>query len=231
MLQGFHPAPSTLPRVACAIRVWSRRTVRSAWHQLIWCHAMGMSVVAPTEGSGTTAPVVSVVICFTSLGRLLKRSRAQRPEGSLPAFTGGDVATSIRSITDRPSLSPSSSTGPPVSAPCGAPSCMQEQDRLTTFRMCTRHGVGSASPPVVFMSASGEFLTPEPTTVPVGQACQHLWLGIDHDVYQRFTCVSHTMLRPSSALLDASSCLLPSRVDDRPDGRGYVVPGALDSAW
>jgi hypothetical protein len=60
------------------------------------------------------------------------------------------------------------------------------------------HGVGSASPPVVLLSASGEFRTPEPTTFPFGQASQHLWLVIDHDVYQRFTSVSHTMLRSSS---------------------------------
>ncbi len=30
--------------------------------------------------------------------------------------------------------------------------------------MCTMHGLGSASPPVAFLSASGELETPEPTT-------------------------------------------------------------------
>ena len=60
------------------------------------------------------------------------------------------------------------------------------------------HGLGSASPPVVLLSASGELLPPEPTTFPFGQAFQHLWLVIDNDVYQRFTSVSHTMFRPSS---------------------------------
>src|SRR5690242_10985206 len=30
--------------------------------------------------------------------------------------------------------------------------------------MCTRHGVGSASPPVAVLSASGELRTPEPAT-------------------------------------------------------------------
>ena len=59
------------------------------------------------------------------------------------------------------------------------------------------HGLGSASPPVALLSASRELRTPEPATYLFGQACQHLWLGVDHDVYQRFTFVSHTMLRAS----------------------------------
>ncbi len=58
----------------------------------------------------------------------------------------------------------------------------QEHIRFTTFRMCTRHGLGSASPPVALLSASGEFRAPEPTTLPFGQASQHLWLIVDHDV-------------------------------------------------
>jgi len=62
------------------------------------------------------------------------------------------------------------------------PSCSQEHIRLTTFHMRTRYGLGSASPPVVLLSASGELLPPEPTTFPFGQASQHLWLVIDNDV-------------------------------------------------
>ncbi|HKF39264.1 MAG TPA: hypothetical protein VKB35_20375, partial [Ktedonobacteraceae bacterium] len=42
-------------------------TFRSACRQLIWCQALGMSAVAPTEGSEENPSVVSVVICFTSL--------------------------------------------------------------------------------------------------------------------------------------------------------------------
>ena len=44
------------------------------------------------------------------------------------------------------------------------PSCEQEHIRLTTFHMRTRYGLGSASPPVVLLSASGEMGTPEPAT-------------------------------------------------------------------
>src|SRR5450631_1927712 len=35
--------------------------------------------------------------------------------------------------------------------------------------MCTMHGLGSASPPVVLLSASGEFRTPKPTTSLLGK--------------------------------------------------------------
>ena len=41
---------------------------------------------------------------------------------------------------------------------------MQGHDRFTTFHMSTMHGLGSASPPVIVVSASGELRTPEPTT-------------------------------------------------------------------
>ncbi len=84
-----------LDLVACygrtAIRAWSRRTLRSACRQLIWCHARGMSGVAPTEGSEVRTSVVSVVICSYLLNRLVKRSRAERPEGSLPTFVEGHI--------------------------------------------------------------------------------------------------------------------------------------------
>ena len=101
-------------------------------------------------------------------------------------------------MTDRPSLLPSSCTGHTTGGPHGPLPSHEEHSRLTTFRTRTMHGLGSASPPVALLSASGEFRAPEPTTIPFGQASQHLWLSVDHDVYQRFTCVNHTMLRPSS---------------------------------
>ncbi len=50
----------------------------------------------------------------------------------------------------------------------------KEHNWLTTFRVYTIRGVGSASPPVVVLSASGELRTPEPTTYLFGRASQHL---------------------------------------------------------
>src|SRR5713226_851892 len=63
--------------------------------------------------------VLSAVICFSSLSRLVKGSRHERPCGSLPAFAWGDVAAPILSITEGRSLSPHSFTRCPIDAPCG----------------------------------------------------------------------------------------------------------------
>ncbi len=73
-------------------------------------------------------------------------------------------ATPIHPITGRHSLSPSSFANHTVRLPYESLSCVQEHDRFTTFHRYTMHGLGSASPPVVLVSASGELLTPEPTT-------------------------------------------------------------------
>ena len=70
--------------------------------------------------------------------RLVKRSRAERPEGSLPAFVWGDVvcgSTLIRSVTERRSLFPSSCTGYALNTPCDVPSCCQDMDHAWD-RLC-----------------------------------------------------------------------------------------------
>ena len=54
------------------------------------------------------------------LRRLADGSRAPTPEGSLPAFAWGPLATPIRPITGRLSLVPSSFTRSPIGSPCGA---------------------------------------------------------------------------------------------------------------
>jgi hypothetical protein len=54
------------------------------------------------------------------LRRLADGSRTPTPEGSRLAFAGGDVATPIRPMIDRPSLAPASFTRSPLGAPCGS---------------------------------------------------------------------------------------------------------------
>ena len=160
-----------------AIRVWSRRTVRSACRQLIWCQAMGVSVVAPTEGSGTVVPVVSVVICFTSLVGY-SNALAPKDQREVCPLSRGVMfdcsATPIRPVTGRPSLSPSSCADHTIRPSYEIPSCDQGHDRFNTFRICTTHGLDFASPPVTVLSASRELGTLEPATHLFGQACQHL---------------------------------------------------------
>jgi len=109
----------TLPHlfscVAFTILAWSRRTV---W--LTFCQSMACQSVTPWKdvpvaspsGDGSLAGIAAV-ICFSSLGRLVKGSRDERPCGSLHVFTWGDVAPSIRPITERLSLFPHSFTRHP----------------------------------------------------------------------------------------------------------------------
>src|SRR5260370_39563915 len=74
---------------------------------------------------------------FPFLCRLVKGSRDERPRGSLPAFAGGDVATSIRSITERLSLFPLSFTRYLIGSPYS--SLPRAEDiGLTVFRISNR---------------------------------------------------------------------------------------------
>src|SRR5260221_3602578 len=120
----------TLPHlpcwVACAIRVWSRRTFRSARRQLRWCHAQAGSVVAPTEGSEVVSSVVSVVICFTSLvgysdALAPKDQREVCPLARGMIFPCG--ATPLCPITEQLSLLPSSFAGHAIGGFCNPLSC------------------------------------------------------------------------------------------------------------
>src|SRR5262249_36004843 len=76
------------------------------------------------------------------LSRFAGLSREERPEGSLLAFAWTNVAkgsTPIRSITERRSLSPSSSTRTAIDLPCGL-SSQWERYGLTVFRLSARVG-------------------------------------------------------------------------------------------
>jgi hypothetical protein len=126
-----------------------------------------MSAVAPTEGSEGDTSVVSVVICFTSLvdyssALAPKNQREVCPLSRGVMFDGS--ATPIRPITGRPSLSPSSFADHTIRPSYEIPSCDQGHDRFITFRICTTHGLGFASPPVTVLSASRELGTLEPAT-------------------------------------------------------------------
>src|SRR3954454_9408063 len=75
------------------------------------------SVAAGARASVVASPPTDL---HPSLRRLADGSRPPTPEGSLPPFGWGPVATPIRPITDRPSLAPSSFTRNPIGSPCGS---------------------------------------------------------------------------------------------------------------
>ena len=133
------------------------------------------------------------------LYRFLRGSRAETPQGSLPACASGDVAsrpgaTRILPITRRHSLFPTPIPAPPlVGLTAFLPFLRKEQYGLTTFRTSTMDEVGSACSPVArhLRETMQEHL--HLATSLLGQACQPLWLVGSHDVYRQFTCVSHVI--------------------------------------
>jgi hypothetical protein len=103
----------------------------------------------------------------------------------------GDVATPIRSITDRPSLAPSSSTRRPVGVSretlSAGVACPVGERRVYHVPPLSPCGLGRASPPVVQQLRRGSSEPPDLTTYLLVQAIQHLALGLCDDVYRRFT--------------------------------------------
>ena len=83
------------------------------------------------------------------LDRFVKFSRQSTPQGSLPAFASGDVATRIRPITGRHSLFPTPiPASPSVGLTASLPSFQKEQYGLTTFPKVDKDGLGALCPPV-----------------------------------------------------------------------------------
>ena len=97
--------------------------------------------------------------------------------------------------------------------------------------MYTMHGLGSASPPVAVMSASGELETPEPATSLLGKLVSIFSSVSITTVVSDSRSLAIPCLALAPNCFDASSRGLSSRINHRPYGRGYIVPGALDSAW
>jgi len=101
-------------------------------------------------------------------------------------------STPIHPPTGWPSLPPASLTRTPIGSPYGLLS-QWERYGLTTFRTSTLDELGSACPPVArhLREMMREHLLL--ATHLLVQACQPLWLVGSHDVYQRFTYVSHVI--------------------------------------
>jgi hypothetical protein len=86
------------------------------------------------------------------LYRFLRGSRAEIPQGSLPACTSGDVAqttsaTRIHPITGWPLLFPTPIPAPPSVGLAASLPRVEEQYGLTTFRKVDTDGLGALCPP------------------------------------------------------------------------------------
>src|SRR5467141_1442837 len=177
------------------------------------------------EREGKVAPVAHVHRHLQHLlYRFLRASRAETPQGSLPACASGDVATRIRPATGRPSLFP---TPIPASPLVGLTTFLpsQERDGLTTFHKVDSDGGGALYSPGALRVH--DRVQARPCTrygALLAQACQHLWLACGNDVYQEFTCVHHTA-HPAPSPPDAGRYTVPSRFGCQSGDCGYRVRG------
>jgi hypothetical protein len=130
------------------------------------------------------APATAVTTVLTYLRRSLRQfangSRPPTPEGSRPAFAWGDVATPVRSIIDRPSLTPSSSTRSPIGSPCGA---LSLAGGLRAYHVPPMYqsGLGRVSTPVARQLRRRSSETPDLATCLLAQAYQQLALVLCDD--------------------------------------------------
>ena len=133
------------------------------------------------------------------LYRFLRGSRAETPQGSLPACASGDVARHLAQpvsipLQGWPSLFPTPIPAPPlVGLTAFLPFWRKERYGLTTFRTRTMDEVGSACSPVAQHLRETMQERLHLATSLLGQAWQPLWLVGSHDVYRQFTCVSHVI--------------------------------------
>ena len=85
------------------------------------------------------------------LYRFLRGSRAETPQGSLPACASGDVATRIRPITGRRSLFPTPiPASPSVGLAAPLPFLRKGRYGLTTFHTVDTDGEGALYSPVAW---------------------------------------------------------------------------------
>jgi hypothetical protein len=163
------------------------------------------------------------------LHRFRRGSRAETPQGSLPACASGHVAkhigaTRIRPITGQPSLFPTPlPASPSVGLTAFLPVLRQERYGLTTFHKVDKDGLGALSPPGA-LGVHDRVLSRLCTrsSALLAQACQHLGLVAHHDVYREFTSVHHT-IHPAPSPPDAGRYTVASRFGCQSGDCGYRV--------
>ena len=150
------------------------------------------------------------------LHRFRRCSRAETPQGSLPACASGDVtdttgATRIHPITGRRSLFPTPIPTPPSVGLTAVLPHMEERYGLTTFRKVDTNGLGALCPPVA-LHVHDRVLSRPCTrySALLAQASQHLGLVAHHDVYREFAYAHHT-IHPAPSPPDAGRYTIPSR--------------------
>jgi len=157
-----------------------------------------------------------------------------RPEGSLPAFAARECrpwadSPSIRPITGRHSLPPSSFPRHLISVPCGRPS-LAGRRRGYFVHLLDRSGVRSCLSAGGAPSAPGDIAAPGPDHIPFWSEPDSIF---GSSLFTAFISTSPGLT--SSGLLapdrrDAGSRRVGSRSHGQSVDRGYVVPQASDLA-
>jgi len=171
------------------------------------------------------------------LRRFLRSSRAETPQGSLPACASSHVAdttgsTRIRLMTRRPSLFLTPIPAPPlVGLAAFLPFWRKERYGLTTFHKGDKGGLGALCPPVA-LSVHDRVLARPYThcSTILSQTYQHLRLVACNDVYREFTCVHH-IVHPAPTPLDASRGPSPLQFRRQSGDCGYAVHGHLTARY
>ena len=136
---------------------------------------------------------------------------------------------SIRSITDRRSLPPSSLPRCLISSLCSPPS-LAGRRRGYFVHLVDHSGVGSCLSAGGASSATGDIATPVPGHVPFWSKPDSIF-GLS--LLTAFISTSPGLTRPGLLApdrRDAGSRRVGSRVHGRSEDRGYVVPQASDLA-
>ena len=131
-----------------------RGTRWGAAHHL---HDTGLELTSVTRRRPHQQASCCHLLCLPS--QLLRRSRAETPEGSQPASRRviSPKAQPLSALpTGRPSLPPSFSTCRPLGSLLTAGLPRREDNGFATFHGCIKGGVGSASPPVARMATAGD---------------------------------------------------------------------------
>ena len=158
-------------------------------------HDTGLELTSVTRRRPHQQASCRHLLCLPS--QLLRRSRAETPEGSQPAFAEGDLTRRLNPYPSDYRAAFASSLllypQPRRRTPYGLLSLSREGYGLTTFHGCIKDGLGSACSPVARQRRQGKEEPLHLATYLLVQACQRFWLAGSYDVYQQFTWVSHAI--------------------------------------
>src|SRR5205823_8315362 len=134
---------------------------------------------------------------------------------SQPAFASDALSIRIPSITEEPSLAPSSCTRCSIGFPYGSLSQVGDHRAYHVLHNYP-DGLGSACPPEAVLSTKGNGTLPLPGLVPFWFELVSIFSSL---IFTAFNSSSHVLAIPSTLApdrLDASSRPRASRLEDHP---------------